>query len=121
MNAQRLALRAPDYIRIMSRLVAAHGWCGSAASLQMRKPGQGLTLAGAAIWAVSGRECLARNISGDEAERVADVIDHLEAEKGLDMSITEYGRRFAGANALNVSWEILLSAIRYETDLAVIV
>lgn len=105
------ALRAPDYIKRAAQLIAVHGWCGNCQSpLSLT----GLNLVRAVMWAVAGRPCTPRDLTPVEAERVDEVLEHLEAERGLDMSVSDYERRFASASARLVAWEIDLAGLRYD-------
>lgn len=118
MSTETLALRAPDYIKIAARLIAAHGWCSASLFNVADGAPTGLNLARAVVWAVAGRPCAPRDLTPAEAERVDEVLDHLEGPRGLGMEVSEYERAFASASAPNVAWEIELAGWRYETLLA---
>lgn len=118
MSATTLAPRAPEYIKITASLIADHGWCGSIHDPIASGSPVGLDLTRAALWAVGGKGARPRDLDEVQEARVDELIEHLEAERGLGMSVTAYERKFAGVSADLVSWEILLAAMRYEADLA---
>lgn len=120
MIAETLALRAPDYMKIVASLIAAHGWCGDASDPIAGDGPAGLNLTRAAMWAVGGQGCHPRDLTDAQAEMLAEVLDHLEADRGLGRSVDEYERATAGTRGDLVAWEIAIAAWRYETDLAAV-
>jgi hypothetical protein len=110
-------LRAPDYIKIAAQLISEHGWCGSNVDPIGHDCPQGLHLTRAAMWAVGGVGCQPRDLSTDQTERLAEVLDHLEAPLGLGMAVGEYERHAAGVSPQSVAFELLVAAVRYEGSL----
>lgn len=110
-------LRAPDYIKIAAGLITEHGWCGSNADPIGHDQPPGLTLATAAIWAVGGAGCQPRDLTPEQSERVAEVLDHVEDRLGLGVSVGEYERHAAGASPHSVAFELLVAAVRIEMGL----
>lgn len=119
MSTERLALRAPDYIKIMARLIADHGWCGDGVERESEHAPAGLDLAHAALWAVGGEGCRPRNLKPGDDDRVAEILDHLEDPRGLNMSVVDYEHKYAGVSADLIAWDIAIAAWRYETALVV--
>lgn len=120
MSATTLALRAPDYIKITASLIAAHGWCGSIHDPIGSDSPLGLDLSRAVLWAVAGEGARPRDLDELQGARVDEVLEHLEGPRGLNMSVVEYEREFAGTSAQNIAWELAIVALRYETDLAAV-
>lgn len=113
-DSETLTFRAPDYIKAAASLIAAHGWCNSTPGPVPSQSPTGLNLVRAVIWAVADRRCAPRDLTTCEHERVDEVLDHLEAERGLNMPVSEYERKFAAASAENIAWELTIAAWRYE-------
>jgi hypothetical protein len=66
---------------------------------------------------VGGVGCLPRDLTPEQSERVAEVLDHLEAPTGFGAPIGECEQNFAGVSAANVATELLIVAVRYEASL----
>lgn len=115
------ALRAPDYIKIASSLIAEYGWCGSNADPIGEDGPPGLNLARAAVWSVGGVGCLARDLTPEQSDSVAEVVDHFEGPLGFDAPLGCCEQRLAGVSAANVACELLLAAVRYESALVDVV
>lgn len=111
------ALRAPEYLKIAASLIGEHGWCGSNADPISQDGPPGLNLTQAAMWAVGGVGCLPRNLTEEQSERVAEVVDHYEGPLGFDAPLGECEQGLAGVSAANVACELLLAAVRYESAL----
>jgi hypothetical protein len=111
------ALRAPAYIKIAAGLISEHGWCGSRMDPIANDKPMGLNLTRAATWAVGGVHCLARDLTPEQAEHVAEVMDHLEAPLGFGVPVFGAEKDLAGVSAANVALELLLMAVRYELSL----
>ena len=75
----------------------------------------GINLSTAICWAIHGEGCRPRDLVGNEAEHVAEVLDQLEDE--LQMTVDLYERKYCKALPQHVAGDLRMAAWNLEAKL----
>jgi hypothetical protein len=113
---QTLPKTAPVVIREAAQLITEKGFNVMRGNTTAHHLGLfGISLVTAVTWAVHGGPCRQRDLSPQESEWVAEVLDQLADE--LRMEPTVYESRFCNALPQNISSDLRLAAWNLERKL----
>jgi hypothetical protein len=104
---------AVQLIRREADLIKGQPWYGQESSDGYIRPY--LNLTNAAIWALVGRIVPPRDLTQNQAEQLAELLDHLEEDLG---DLWDWERRHAGDSSLDVASELRKTALRFELELS---
>lgn len=111
LSAPTRPAQAPAFIRQAATLIERHGYRGEYAELYS----PGLDVTTAVRMAIAGHNVAPRDLTTQQAEHLAEVLDHLDADLGCPVVVWE--RIHAADRGEHVAWRLRMAARRYEREM----
>ncbi len=116
MSTKTLSKTAPEILREAASLITKKGFGLMRGNTIADQLGIfGINLSTAVCWAIHGEGCRPRDLSSQESEHVAEVLDQLEDE--LHMQIDLYERQYCTSLPQHISHDLRLAAWSLEAKL----